>query len=504
MLKRRIVTALIPVVAILGISLFSAGPAAADPGFSFTTTPALYPAFSPSVTDYVARCGAGPVSVSVNVPLGMYASVDGQPGHLTPFTTSVSVTTGQSFSVTEIGLANSSFSTFYVRCLPTDFANFTSQKIGNPQAAFYVVKPSSLALFGPTPPQQYIAIFNTDGVPVWWIPDHSGYDAGILRNNNVTSIVFGHGTGSGGSPQVEVHNLNGQLVAGFNAVNTGSSTAFDAADGHDVQLLPNGDYLFAEIKTITGDLSSIGGSSNASISDQVLEEVNPSGQLVWHWDVAQHIGVDQTDPQWYATALAPGGVLAPGADIYHWNSLQEVGNQILISLRHADAVYDIDKTTGNILWKIGGSHIPQSLTIVGDPVFSGGSGFGGQHFARFYGGTTTMVTIHDNGTARGRGPRGVLYRISLSHRTATMVEQVTDPSVTFSACCGSAMKLPTGDWVASWGFTPIVEELTPSGARQFLIQWTDPGTFSYRAEPVMPGQLTIQQLRTAMNQQYPR
>jgi hypothetical protein len=479
----------------LGVALISAGPAAATPTFGITTTPTLYPTFNPNVTDYVARCTSSPVLVSVQVPLGMEALVDSQPGHLTSFSTSVSVATGQGFSVTEIGLANSSLHTYNVRCLPVDFPNFTSQKLGTPQAQFYVVKPES---FG-TAAQQYIAIFDNDGVPVWWLPDRAGFDAGILRNNNITSIVSGPGV----SPQLEVHNLDGQLVAGFNAVNTGSSTPFDAVDGHDVQLLPNGDYLFGEIKTITGDLSSIGGSPTATISDQVLEEVNPSGQLVWHWDVAQHIGVDQTDPQWYATALQ-AGILAPGNDIYHWNSLEEVGNQILISLRHADAVYDIDKTTGNILWKIGGSHIAQSLRIVGDPVFTAGGGFGGQHFARFYGGTTTQVTIHDNGTGRGRGPRGVRYVISLANRTATMVESVTDPADTFSACCGSATKLPTGDWVASWGFGPYVEELTPAGARVLLIQWTDPNTFSYRAEPVMPGQLTLAQLRTAMNFQYPR
>jgi hypothetical protein len=491
---------LLPVVVTLGVALISAGPAAASPTFSITTTPALYPAFNPGVSDYVARCNGSPLSVSVTVPVGMEASVDGQLGHMSSFSTSVNVTTGQGFDVTEIGLANMSLNTYYIRCLPTDFANFTSQVPGTPQAAFYVVKPSSLALFGPNPPQQYLAIFDNQGVPVWWLPDKSGYDAGILRNGNVTSIVFGPNS----HPQMEVHNLAGQLVAGLDAVNTGSSTSFDAVDGHDVQLLPNGDYLFAEIKTIQGDLTSIGGTSNATISDQVLEEVTPTGQLVWHWDVAQHIGVDQTDPQWYATALAPGGILAPGADIYHWNSLQEIGNQVLISLRHADAVYDIDKKTGNIIWKIGGSHIPQSLTIVGDPVFSGGGGFGGQHFARFYGGTTTQVTIHDNGTGRGRGPRAVRYVISLAHHTATMVESVSDPADTFSACCGAATKLPGGDWVASWGFSPFVEELNPAGQRQFLLQWTDPGTFSYRVEPVLPGMLTLPQLRTAMNIQYPR
>jgi Arylsulfotransferase (ASST) len=494
-IKRRILTALTPVAVMLGVALCSAGPAAAAPSFSITTTPSLYPSFNPNVTDYVARCSGAPVQVAVQVPLGTDVSVDGGLGHMTAFTTTVGVTTGQSFSVTEIGLTNSSLHTYFVRCLPADFPNFTSQKVGTPQAAFYLVKPSG---FSPTA-MPYIALFDTDGVPVWWLQDHPGFDAGILRNNTITSIVNG-----GFHPQLEVHNLNGSLALGLDAVNTGgSSTPFFATDGHDVQLLPNGDYLFGAIDTIQGDLTFMGGPANATISNQVIEEVNPAGQLVWSWDVAQHIPFTCADPSFYASDLGPN-FLAPGDDIYHWNSLEEVGNNLLLSFRNCDAVFLINKQTGNVIWKLGGTPTPESLRIVGDPVFAGGSGFGGQHFARFYGGTTTMVTVHDNGTLRNRGPRAVLYKISLSQRTATMVEQVSDPAAPPSFCCGSATKLSTGDWVASWGSTPIVEEINPAGQRQFYLHWDDPGTFAYRAEPVMPGQLTVQQLRTAMNQQYPR
>ncbi|HMC70464.1 MAG TPA: hypothetical protein VKJ07_15015, partial [Mycobacteriales bacterium] len=81
---------------LLGIALFTAGPAAATPTFGLSTTPALYPAFAPTVTDYVARCTGSPVTVSIQVPLGTSVSVDGQLGHMTSFSTNVNVTTGQS------------------------------------------------------------------------------------------------------------------------------------------------------------------------------------------------------------------------------------------------------------------------------------------------------------------------------------------------------------------------------------------------------------------------
>src|SRR5579885_1669845 len=127
MFKRRIFTALSPILVVVGIALFSAGPAAATPTLGLTTSPSLYPAFSSNVTDYVIRCTGGPVTVNVTVPIGTEVSVDGQPGHLTSFSTTVNVSTGQEFDVTEVGLADISLNTYYIRCLPTDFANFTSQ-----------------------------------------------------------------------------------------------------------------------------------------------------------------------------------------------------------------------------------------------------------------------------------------------------------------------------------------------------------------------------------------
>jgi Arylsulfotransferase (ASST) len=244
--------------------------------------------------------------------------------------------------------------------------------------------------------------------------------------------------------------------------------------------------------------------SNATIADQVIEELTPSGNLVWSWDTAKHIPLTETDPQWYQTILNPTGpALSPGYDNYHFNSVEEIGDDVLISYRALDAVYLINKVTGKIIWKLGGVKQPESLRIVGDPVFASGSGFGGQHYARFNGGNTNSITLHDNGTGRNRPPRAVRYTIS--NHTATLQESVTagDPLAAGSACCGSAAELPGGDWVMSWGFTPIIVELSPLG-RQFLLQWLDKGEFSYRAEPVLPGVLSINALRSGMNAQFPR
>ena len=124
---------------------------------------------------------------------------------------------------------------------------------------------------------------------------------------------------------------------------------------------------------------------------------------------------------------------------------------------------------------------------------------GHKHARRLPDGT---LSLYDNGSARGRPPRALRFAIDTSARTATLVESVTDPEVSTSGCCGSARKLPGGDWVMSWGLNPIVTELAPDGSRPFKLVF--PGDFSYRANPVLPGVLSAETLRAGMDAQHPR
>jgi Arylsulfotransferase (ASST) len=217
--------------------------------------------------------------------------------------------------------------------------------------------------------------------------------------------------------------------------------------------------------------------------------------VVWSWDIVDHIPVSETDVQWRgAGAGCPVGTCY---DPYHWNSIEATPTGYILSFRHLDAIYNIDKASGNIVWKLGGSTRPESLSIMNDPVFSGGSHFGGQHDARVRGDGT--LTLFDNGTNLGRPPRAVRYQISTAAKTATLVEQLSDPAlVSNSICCGSARKLPGGNWVFGWGGTNFVTETTSSGARVFLLQLTS-SPFVYRAIPVPFGQLDRATLRADMD-----
>jgi hypothetical protein len=163
-------------------------------------------------------------------------------------------------------------------------------------------------------------------------------------------------------------------------------------------------------------------------------------------------------------------------------------------MRATNALYDVDRASGKILWKLGGTKTPESLTAVGDPHTNGL--FGGQHDARVLPDGT--VTLHDNRTGTGDPPRGVRFRIDTAAKTATMLEQVSDPLVPLSNFAGGARKLPGGDWVTSWGGTPTVTELTAAGKVVFRLQLED-HWFTYRAFPVLPGRVKARTLRRAMD-----
>jgi hypothetical protein len=116
------------------------------------------------------------------------------------------------------------------------------------------------------------------------------------------------------------------------------------------------------------------------------------------------------------------------------------------------------------------------------------------------------VTVHDNGFQPDsiRPPRAVRYSIDTNARTARLVEQKNDPgAVAQPVCCGSARRLPGGDWVMSWGSGALITELGPSGSRVASLTFSD-NVFSYRANPVLPGTLSRSALRDGMDAQHPR
>ena len=267
-------------------------------------------------------------------------------------------------------------------------------------------------------------------------------------------------------------------------------------------LLPNGNYLILVERTRAG--FDFCGLTNRTIFDNGFQEVTPAGALVRQWYASDHIPLTEIPASWCSTATnAPGGI----HDVYHVNSVEPAaGGEFMLSFRHLDAIYRVNGTDGSVVWKLGGTPRAESLAILNDPEFTGGSGFGGQHDAREH--SDGSVSLFDNGyhtsTVLRHPPRAVRYAIDTGTGTATLVEQVTNPtSLAPALCCGSARRLPGGNWLIGFGIDNVITELTAAGSHVFSLSFQS-GIFSYRAHPVMPGVLSRGSLRAGMDEQFPR
>jgi outer membrane protein assembly factor BamB len=398
--------------------------------------------------------------------------VAGGPAKGGAFTVPVDLVVGERFDVI-VKAGRTRPVSYHVRCLPSDFPSWTTQRTGHPQADFYAVAPKP-----PSPTaKQYMSIVDNHGVPLWWIsPKSPTFVAMLLPNGNFAWM----NTATSG---FEEHTLDGALVRGFDTVG-------GPADVHELVRLRNGNYIMAANMIRSGvDFSSWGGSTSGDLLDHVIQELTPAGQVVWSWRTSDHIPVSETTPEWR------GGMRTP-FDAYHINSIEPTRTGFILSFRHLNAIYNIDKASGSIVWKLGGSTRPESLTVLHDPIFDSGGDFSGQHDARLLRDGT--VTLQDNGTSPGRAPRAVRYKINTSSHTARLLENVTDSAVSSSGCCGSARKLPAGNWVASWGFAPTFAELTPAGDPVFRVTFTE-GTFTHRAQPLFTSDVKASTLRSAMD-----
>ena len=443
-----------------------------------SVNPAMTPAFDPEVTDYTTRCTGTPLEVSGRTAAETSIAVDGGEPSTGKFDASVPLEENQAFSFTTT--TDGETNTYFVRCLPASFPPWEFERLGQASHELYVVAPN-LSLSG-APAAQYVVIFDQNGVPVWWDTESPGrmIDAKVLEDGTIAWWRDNHG--------YLVHDLSGSILGEINAV-TGPT------DLHELQQTPNGNYLLISSKVREHiDLSEYGYDSDEEVLDYIVEEVNPQGQLVWSWDTGDHIGLGETGRWW------PKLFTEVPRDIVHMNAIEPAGeNAVLVSLRHTDAVYKVDKTTGEILWKLGGTWTPKSLNAVNDP--DGSYPLGGQHDIRLMPDGT--ITIYDNRTALPSAPRAVRYEIDEVGRTATLVEQVRDPLITSSFCCGSARRSADGSWLMSWTPNSYVAEYDAAKQTNFRLKFG--GTlFSYRAVPVEDGLLDVSSLRAGMNVMNPR
>jgi Arylsulfotransferase (ASST) len=465
-----------------------AAPAAAAATVKLKTSPGLKPSFKTSVPDYVSRCEPGnPLRFSVTSAKDDRVAIGSTPAKGGDFTVDVSAQTGA--SVTVAVTSNGHRSTHHVRCLPLDFPGWKVHRHRKPQSQWYVVTPIGPHNAG------YMTVFDARGVPLWWM--HSGWygpwDGKLLPNGNLMwSRQFNNYFGVNPKEAWEEHALDGQTVRVLQT--EGSPT-----DMHDLEVLPNGNYLLDTYRRRSNvDLRPYG-PEHAEVYDGEIQEQKPDGTVIWSWNSKNHIKLSE-NLWWDDINKAQNRQPADKRyyDLVHINSMEPDGGGIIVSARFLDAVFRINRKTKDITWKVGGTKRPWSLEVKDDPLAK--RPLGGNHDARLYKDHT--LTVYDNGASGGpatrRRPRLVRYRIDTAKGTAKFLEGLDEGAIPLSGWGGSARKLPGGNWVANWGGSNLVTERTPLKKPVLELEFLG-DRYSYRAFPVPPGRLSAQQLRKGMD-----
>jgi Arylsulfotransferase (ASST) len=320
---------------------------------------------------------------------------------------------------------------------------------------------------GPGPGKAGPLIYTPQGRLVWFDQLASGLNGLGLRvqsyeaQNDLTwwqGHVFALGFGQG---EDIVMDSNYQTVA---TVHAGNGLQ---ADLHEFQIAPDDVAYITVYNVMRCDLTAVGGARNGVIIDPAVQEVDMKTGLVrWEWNSLDHVGVDESH--------APVPTTATPWDWFHMNSIDpEPDGDVLISARSTWAAYQLEKGSGNILWRLGGT---KSSFKMGP-----GTETAWQHDARMLPDGT--ITMFDDGSDPRihYQSRGLHIAINLAHHTARLLGAYPHPGGPLLADSqGNVQTLPDGNLLIGWGAAPSVSELTKAGALLFDAH-LPPGSSSYRA-----------------------
>jgi hypothetical protein len=229
-------------------------------------------------------------------------------------------------------------------------------------------------------------------------------------------------------------------------------------DVHEFLITKNNTALFTVYHRLPVDLSSVGGPKEGKIWDGILQEVDiQTARVLFEWHSYSQVGITES----YAPPpKAKAGAKAPPYDYFHINSIEvEPNGNFLVSARNTRTVYEIDRKTKQVLWRLGGKK--------SDFKMGAGTKFAWQHDARRQPDGT--ITIFDNGAAPPveKFSRVLVLRANTKTKKATLVRSYQHPQRLLAPFEGNAQFLTNGNIVVGWGAQPYVSELSRSGALLF-------------------------------------
>lgn len=343
--------------------------------------------------------------------------------------------------------------------LPKDFPNISIATLGNPEPGYLFL--ANLTPFGGAPVElsPYLIILDNTGVPVFFQKTRLNlFNHDFRVQEDVDLLTFYDGLY--GKYYAMDHTYT--VVDSFQCGN-GYQTDF-----HELVVLPNRHALLLSYDPQPVDMSTVvaGGDSNATVIGLIVQEIDQSKNVVFQWRSWDHVNITTSYVDLTQSTV----------DYIHGNAVESaLDGNVLLSSRHFEEITKIDRTTGAVIWRMGGK--ANEFTFIND--IDDSTGFHSQHDIRVL--PNGNITLFDNGNFHVPPySRAVEYQLDEINLTATLVWEFRNTPDAFGPFMGNVQRLSGGNTVIGWGGTnPNISEVRADGSKAFELS-LDTGVFNYR------------------------
>ena len=392
------------------------------------STGLLSPTFDPSITEYHVT--------SLNILQTFEVSVEGVVdstifinGQQSTSLSSVRLHKGQDL-VIQAKNHRGELLEYTIHYLPKDFPDTHVVYNTNTTNGYTFVNfPSTLEDLG------YIAMLDEEGFPLYYKKEHP-------QARNLQYFELPNGTKrftyNIRNDKVVVMNERFEVIDELRLLPHNGHEGYPPGS-HDFMLLDEDHYLIqAYVTREDVDLTALGGQPSVDLVELVFQEIK-DGQVIFEWNSADHPELlSATDDVYFARYATE-----PVVDYFHFNSftIDPKDNHFIISARHMNQVYKIHRTTGEILWRLGGKTDEFQLDE-------------SQQISHIHHSTITpsgTMLIFDNGNTKSlQETRVIEFQLDEVNKTATTVWEYRGPG-RYTSFMGSAQRLSNGHTLIGWG-----------------------------------------------------
>ena len=399
------------------------------------STGEIYPAFSPEIKDYYIT--------SLNTLNEIEITIDNFDSNKNIFLnnkkvvsnkTSIKLNIGDDIVINSYNEKNEAI-TYTVHYLPMDMPKINVITKNNPSDGYIFINLFKIP-WSNTNPTNFIAILNNDGFPVYYKKTTNRVINFEYFETNTNQKRYSYSDDALG--KIIVMNENFDVIQQLELLPNNGHGAI-RTDTHDFIYFNDNHYILPAYVSRPGvNMTAYGGASSVELVDFVFQEI-VNNQVVFEWNSANFPEfLQHTDPIYYNQFATN-----PKVDYFHFNSItiDSNDNNFIVSAKHMNQIYKINRTTGEIIWRFGGSN--DNFNLTGNKTISH------PHHATIL--ANGNLLLFDNGvTKTPKQARLVEFDIDENSFSANITNEYSETGRYFNIM-GSAQKLQNGNYFIGWG-----------------------------------------------------